>query len=79
MGLTRPATIVTLVGVLNVREKYTVLCRFGELQSFGFGHLGGSAASLAVEEIFDVVVEDLEPPPGAPRQTCSATPEIQQK
>lgn len=51
-GLTRPATIVTLVGILNVRDKYTVVCRFGELRSFGFGHLSASPASLAVEEIF---------------------------
>jgi hypothetical protein len=79
MGLTRPATIVTLVGVLNVRDKYTVVCRFGEQRSFGFGHLSASPASLSVEEIFDAAVEDLVPTHGTPRQTCSATPENPQK
>lgn len=79
MGLTYPTTIVTLVGILNVREHYTVRCQSFKLSAFGLGNDGEAPAALAVEDIFDVVVEEREPVHSTFPQDCDATPEIPQK
>ena len=75
MGLTRPTTVVTLVGILNVREHYTVRCQSFKLSALGLGNDGGAPAALAVEEIFDVVVEEREPVHSIFPQDCDPTPE----
>ena len=73
-GRTKPTIMATIVGVINAREKYTVICRRGELQAVGYGHLGGSPAALSVEEVIDSVVEEREWRKSEPRQTCPETP-----
>ncbi len=75
MGLTRPTTVVTLVGILNVREHYTVRCQSFKLSALGLGNDDGAPAALAVEEIFDVVVEEREPVHSIFPQDCDPTSE----
>ena len=49
--------IVTVVGTILTRENYYVRCRFGQLEAIGFGHLGGSAASITPDAVLDPIVE----------------------
>lgn len=79
MGLTRPTTVVTLVGILNVREHYTVRCQSFKLSAFGLGNDGEAPAALAVEDIFDVAIEEREPVHSTFPRDCDTTPEIPQK
>jgi hypothetical protein len=74
MERTMPTTIITVVGIVKTREKYTVVCRFGELSSLGFGHLSGSPAELISEAAFDPVVIEREPRRAPAKQPCPPSP-----
>jgi hypothetical protein len=74
MGRTMPTTIITVVGIIKTREKYTVVCRFGELSSLSFGHLSGSPAELVSEVAFDPIVIEREPQKTPAKQPCPPSP-----
>jgi cytohesin len=62
-------TVGTYVGVLRTRDDYHVVCRWGEWQGLGFGHLGYSPAEFLVEEILRIEAvpraPNIHPPPGS--------------
>jgi hypothetical protein len=74
LGRTMPTTIITIVGIIKTREKYTVVCRFGELSSLGFGHLSGSPAELVSEVAFDPIVVERELRKTPAKQPCPPSP-----
>jgi ankyrin repeat protein len=48
------ASTATYVGLLQVKDEYEGVCRpDGSYVPFGFGHLGGAAAELIVETVYD--------------------------
>ncbi|MGP0076330.1 MAG: ankyrin repeat domain-containing protein [Bryobacteraceae bacterium] len=64
------ASAATYVGLLQIKDKYEAVCRpDGSYVAYGYGHLGGAAAELIVESVYDAEVltrrqvRDTEPDP----------------